>query len=470
MKNSNTVYMFVVCMLLSTYSYTQVYTRAPEVLPWIQPQMHDPNYWISRMEQPDEIILTSEEIERMNDDYIKRISSPEPFKNLPDENKPDLFYWWPGMVTFVPDFHSISARAVADTVKLQLKAQINYLRSMTFGNALAVEYSQQNIDAIEYNMAYDLVKDTVDIRDGITVTNTRLRSNTSFFPEQVGMMQTGKSRWDGWNIGIIKIGQPLVALHHSRSGEYLFVLCDIGYGWVRSEDVAFGTKQSIDDFVNSGDFIVCTGDRVQFYTDENCTFASGWFGMGTCLPLVSKANPRIIKVPVRKMNGQFTIETAWLRDSRDVHIGWVPYTCRNIVNTAFKLLGTTYDWSGAWYGRQHETTYRDIFACFGFKLPNYGALFSFYGNDTDILHPEVGTVQQFGEILTHEPFVTIQTCGSHAQLLLGDYKGTPIVFDQHGYGYVDSNSIDREIRRCNIGDMRLPPYFLTKNITFLTLK
>jgi hypothetical protein len=46
----------------------------------------------------------------------------------------------------------------------------------------------------------------------------------------------------------------------------------------------------------------------------------------------------------------------------------------------------------------------------------------------------------------------------------------PIVFDQHGYGYKDENGQELEIRRCCIGDMRQPAYFLTRNVTFLELK
>ncbi|MBT4484467.1 MAG: hypothetical protein HOC71_12415, partial [Candidatus Latescibacteria bacterium] len=72
--------------------------------------------------------------------------------------------------------------------------------------------------------------------------------------------------------------------------------------------------------------------------------------------------------------------------------------------------------------------------------------------------------------LEHEPFITLQSCGGHAQLLLGDYNGTPIVFDQHGYGYEDENGTNVEVRRCTVGDIRLPSYFLTRPVTFLELK
>lgn len=466
--------MTVVCLLAAVYlcpgmARSDVYLRAPETLPWILPEMNTPDYWIARAKNPDAVIMTPEEIRAMNENYIRRITAPDPFGNLPADIRPDLFYWWPGLVTFTPDLHKISPKALADTVKYRLRAELVFLRSMKFGNALAVEYSDKDLDALEANMALDTVGNEVTMRDGIAVRNARLRNNTSFFPEQVGMMQTGKSRWDGWNIGIVKIGSPVSVLHRSRDGEYLFVLSDLAYGWVRSEDIAFGSREDIETFAKAEPFVICTGNRVNFYGERECRYASGWFGMSARLPLASAGNPRQIKVPVRKTDGSLTVETAWLAENADVHVGLLPYTRQNIIRTAFKLIDTIYDWSGAWYGRQHETIYQDIFACFGFRLPNYAALFSFYGDNREVIKPEIGKVRQYQEILKHEPFITIQNCGAHSQILLGDFNGMPIVFDQHGYGYIDSNSMDREIRRCHVGDVSMPPYFLTKKVMFLRL-
>ncbi|MFC1694097.1 SH3 domain-containing protein [Candidatus Latescibacterota bacterium] len=447
-----------------------LYNRAPDVLPWILPEMHDTAYWIERMKKSDEIILTMNQIKQMNKNYQQRINSQDPFKDIPEERIPKLIHWWPGFSMRLTDLHIIAPGAVADTVRTRIKAEIKYIRSQDYANPLAIPYNAKQIDDFVNEMALDKAKDRISVRDGITVRTTRLR-NVPSLPEQPGKTQSGKMRWDLWNIGVVKIGKPVMILHLSKSGEYMFVLCEEGYGWLRSEDVAFDSQKEIDKFVNSIDFVVATADRVPFYTDESCTCASGWFGMGALLPLVSKSNPFEIKVPVRRMNGQFTSETAWLKKNNDVHVGFLPYTRRNIVETAFKLLDKPYDWSGAWFGRQHETTYRDIFACFGFNLPNHGSLFTFFNdNNTTVLHPKMGKEYYYKKILENEPFVTIQSCGGHCQLLLGEYHGEPIVFDQHGYGYRDKDGTWHEVRRCNIGDLRLPMYFLKRDVTFLELK
>lgn len=448
----------------------ELYERAPDVLPGTLPEMRTPEYWIERMAKPDETVLTPDAIQQMNAQYMKWISSPDPFGGIDSDRVPDNTYWWPGHVTVVPNLKAMTAKEVADTVRAKVREEIDFMRSKEFGNFLAVRYSARELDEFEREMALDTVRDDLNISHGIAVRYTRLRNVPSFFPEQQGITENGKTRWDQWNVAILKIAGPVTVFYPSRSGEYLFVLTEEGYGWVRSEDIAFGTEEEINAFANAPDFVVCTGDRVMFYTDAGSIYASGWFGMGDCLPLVARTNSRLVRVPSRRTDGIFVIENAWLAEDAHVHVGWLPYTRRNVVNTAFRLLDNPYDWSGAFFGRQHETTYRDIFAVFGFRLPWHGGLFSFYGTDTEVMKPDIGAENQYKMILTHEPFITIQSCGGHAQLLLGEYNGMPIVFDQHGYGYTGDDGKGYEIRRCCIGNVQQPEYFLTRNVTFLELK
>jgi len=458
-------------IMMGSLSQADLYKRAPDVIPGTLPEMRDSSYWIARMDdKADEVVLKVEQITKMNEDFYTKASNGTLFAGVPKEQIPALTYWWPGLILFQPDLSALSLEAVADTVKTKIKDEIKFLKEKKFGNILAVEYSEKELLSFEKEMALDKVGKEADIRYAISVRYTPLKNIPSLTPDKIGLMENAKTRWDLFVAAKVRIGMPLTVLHSSLSGEYAFVLCEKGYGWVKSEDIAFGEKNQIDSFVNTKEFVVCTGDRVPFYSDESCKFSSGWFGMGDRLPMASIFDVNTIKVPVRRANGIFEIETAVLKKGSDFHAGYLPFTRRNVVDTAFKLLGNTYDWTGAWFGRQHETTYQDIFACFGFKLPYHAGLFTFFGNDITPVDPKVGKKEQYKAILKHEPFITLQSCGSHAQLLLGDNNGTPIIFDQHGYGYKDEKGVEYEIRRCNIGDQRSPSYFLTSPITFLELK
>ena len=467
-----------ICIIVCIFSVlcglnvvAELYNRAPDVMPGTIPEMRTTRYWIDRMEEPDEVILTHDAIERLNERYDRRVRSDSPFEGVAENRMPDIDYWWPGRVLEMPDLRSMQASAVADTVRSRINIQIDYPRKQEYGNTLAVKYSDKELDEFVDEMALDKVKNTVKIRKGITVRTTRIRNVPSVFPHQVGLCENAKTRWDLWNISIVRICTPITVLHPSRSGEYVLIACDEGYGWVKSEDVAFGimdnTIDNIDDFANPASFIVCSGDRIQYYSDPNCLYASGWIRMGDRLPLLIGEQ---VKVPVRDTNGQLKSANAFLRKDAHFSRGWLPYTRRNIVETAFRLLDNTYDWTGGWFGRQHEATYRDIFSVFGFRLPWHGALFTIYGETEMVVNPDMGRDEQYRKINENDPFVTIQSCGGHAQLYLGEYNGTPIVLDQHGYGYEDENGTYVEVRRCCIGDVTMPTYFLTRNVTFCELK
>jgi len=471
--------LFTVIIVFAATASAELYERAPDVLPGTLPEMRSTSYWIARMKNPDEVILPVDRIMKMNEFYEKKMRLADPFKNVDSERKSILYpldarkkpLERPGRVLSIPDIHSLTPHEISNTVKETIRKEIKYLRSIPFGNMYAIEYSPEEIDAFEREMGLDLVPDKPAVLDAITVRHTRIRIVPSFYPLHMGLKENKTIRnWDMWNLGIIKIGRPVTVIHSSRTGAFLFVLSDEGYGWVNAEDVAFGNRRTINNFTESTDFIVCTGDRIPFYTNEKCTYVSGWLRMGDCAPVAEKSNSRVIFVPLRKSDGQFVVEKAWLSEDADVNIGWLSYTRRNIVETAFKLLDNPYDWTGAWFGRNHETTYRDIFACFGFKLPYQSELFTHFGTNEEVLTPDMGEEKSNKEILKHEPFVTIIVSWEHGQLLLGDDNGVPIVFDQHGYDYESEDGTLLSIKRCCIGDTRQPWYFYDHEITFLELK
>ncbi len=76
MKKFSVIIEIVILSLLlhNTEVYTELYNRAPDVLPGTIPEMRDPAFWTAGMEKPDEIILSPEAIHRMNAEYQKKIN------------------------------------------------------------------------------------------------------------------------------------------------------------------------------------------------------------------------------------------------------------------------------------------------------------------------------------------------------------------------------------------------------------
>ncbi len=460
---------------IAASSQGQLPERAPDVLPGTLPEMREPSYWIERMDDPDGVILTTREILDWNRRYREKVSEPDFFASIPEYRRSKLNHYFPGIALVERELHGLPERALADTVRRYIDIEIEYLRGREWGNSNDVKYAGWEIDELVEEMARDSVGGRAELRDAIAVRNTRLKNVPAFFPEKLGLVKSGaRARWDNWSIGVLQIARPVRVLHSSRSGEFAFIQCDIGYGWVRAEDIAFAGRDEMRRFVDPARFVVCTGDRIQVYSDESCTWSSGWIRMGDRLPLAVGSDRRSVLVPVRETDGSLAAGVAWLAEDADVSVGYLPYTRRNIVGTAFKLLDNAYDFTATFFGRQHETTYRDIFSVFGFELPWHGGMFSHYGDSEFVLDNEIGTESQYEKILEFEPFVTVmitlQDTGGHAQLLLGERDGVPIVFDQHGYSYEDGNGVELIVRRCVVDDITMPAYFLKRRLTFLELK
>ena len=471
----------------ATVASAQLYPRAPDTLPGLRPEMNQPAYWIARMKNPDQVILTPDAIQKKNAAYLALMKSPDRFQGVDPDRLPveaDLSRW-PGRFIVLPDVDAMVPAERTAFVKAEIGNDVRYMRGQygreilglqgstgqKFGNILGIEYADWELVDMEAEMNLDRVPAVVTVRNGITVRDTRLRVVPTLREERIGLSDAGRTKWDLWNLNVVRIATPLKVLHHSKTGGCLFVLSPEGCGWVRSEDVAFGPAADLQKYAGSPDFVVCTGDRVPFYADPACTYVSGWFRMGDRIPLASRKNPRVINAPARKMDGSFTFERAWLATDAQVSVGFLPYTRRNIVETGFRMLGNPYDWTMGWFGRNHETTLRDLFACFGFELPFNAELFTFMGNNTRTVRPAEGKEAQYKAILANEPFVTIQTCGGgHSQLLLGEYNSEPIVLDTHGYQYRGEDGKDYFIRRLVVGNMTQPDYFLKTNLTFVELK
>lgn len=442
--------------------------RAPDVIPGTLSEMRNASYWIAGIKNPDKIVMTLAEIQARNKDYSHRMNNLNQFdSNLRKQINQELATR-PGLIASFPDLKSKTPEQLSSLTRNMIDKEIKFLRRGDYGNILSIQYSDQELKDIEDELAFSKIGNQIKIQTGITIEDSRLRIIPSIRPEFIG--NTGKTGWDMWNFDIVPIGSKVQILHISKSGGFLFVLTEKGFGWINSEEVALSSKVEIDNFNDAGNFIICTGDRIPYYSDSNCAYVSGWFRMGDRLPY-ARRNPRLIQLPTRQMNSKLLFQHAWLAADADIHKGYLPYTRRNVVNQAFKLLDNIYDWTGGWYGRDHATQLRDIFSVFGFKLPSMGGLLSAYNDNSKFISPNEGQEAQYKAIMSNEPFLTFQICSSgHSQLYLGSYHGVPIVFDTHGYGYKDKNGNELFIRRCNIGTVLIPDYFLKQDIRFVELK
>lgn len=442
--------------------------RAPDVLPGTLPEMRTPAYWIARMSNPDAVVLSASEIQKKNKTYLTRMGNFSKLDSLIQKQINAELKSRPGLMTSIPDMTTKTQAEISEFVNTSIDRELAFLNKGRNNNILGIPYAPWEIQQMADEISYAKAPEQIKLTSAITVKDCRLR----IIPQMRTEYVSSSANWDMWNFDIIPISTPVSILSMSKSGGFLFVLCEKGFGWVNAEDVAIGVKEQIDNFCNSKDFIVCTGDKVPYYADSTCTLVSGYFRMGDHLGQGDSKSPRTVLVPVRLINGKLSLQEAWVKRDADVSRGYLPYTRKNIVTQTFKLLDNIYDWTGGWMGRDHATQLRDIFSTFGFKWPSMGGLLSAYQPIEKIVYHKDGHDAQIKAILANDPFTTIQICATgHAQLFLGNYNGVPILFDTHGYRYDDPEGNTFMIRRANVGTQALPDYFLSKDaVWFLELK
>jgi hypothetical protein len=405
----------------------------------------------------------------MNKSYENRMKNLSRIEyEFGDEIKKQLENW-SGLVTVKPNLENLTRKELIEKVQEMIKSQIKYMRKKDFGNILGIEYADWEIDNFEKIMNLESVDEIEGIRHGVTVCNSRLRIIPTLRQEHVAIENNGRARWDMFNLDIIPIASPVKILHTSKSGAYMLVLTERGFGWINTENIAFADQNLIGECRPEEDFIICAGETVPYYADSSCRYLSGCLRMGDRLGYSSINNQFEITIPFRNPDASFSLEKVWLKKDADVHIGFMPYTQRNIIGQAFKLIDHAYDYTGAWFGRNHATILRDLFSCFGFTLPGNGVLLKAY-NYTGIIKPELSKEEQFQNILSNEPCVTILITWAHSQLYIGQYKSVPYVFDTHGYGYTGDDEQEYIIRRSCIYTPELPNYMLKNEMAFVKLQ
>ena len=77
----------------------------------------------------------------------------------------------------------------------------------------------------------------------------------------------------------------------------------------------------------------------------------------------------IVQLPVRSDKGALEFRHALIARNQDVHLGYMPYTRRNVLHQAFKFLGERYGWGHSYNARDCTGLVLEVFKTFGFVMP-----------------------------------------------------------------------------------------------------
>lgn len=373
-------------------------------LSYAAPAVNSPGFWIKKLKNPDEVVLTKGEIDALNSIILDEVDQMAELSEMPDFVSGDrVFEWlWTGFV--------LEPRAWYDDRGLRL--------TDAFMEEVALD---MNIDGIPEEAA---------VRFGVVVARADIRA----LPTDT-TMHTGPSRgFDSIQYTSAYPAEPVALLHVSRDGQWGFFQTRTLRGWMRTDRVAFGEREEI--FEEAGRFLVVTGNRVPVYKDPSLKEPFSEVKMGAVLRLergVLKGSPWTVSFPMKGEDGSLAWKEAYLAPKADVHVGYLPYTRRNIIRQAFKMLGEEYGWGGREGLRDCSLFIKDIFSTVGLRLPRNSRQ---QGSMGDVKAYAEGSSVMSRALKAADPGVTLLTLSGHVMLHIGEIKGRPYVIHQI-FGYND---------------------------------
>lgn len=318
--------------------------------------MQTAQYWIDRMNTPDKVLAGKEDIGKLNKDlkgrFVQQFDSVLYDLDLYDGSTPGyrLKEWM-------------------EESRFPLKP---YYCS---GEQLSAEKWQ----AYYQNCNYDGIADYNKVRYGVICERADVRALPT---GDVISEEPDAGADDILQNTALAINEPVLILHESRDHEWYFVLAEEYKGWIPKKTAGVAKNR---DAWQGDKFLVVTADRI--YTKEipgDELSGNYEFTMGTKLFLAENASWRdngqnnreggvydsyVVKVPVRNSDGSLWYKLLSIPLGKDVTVGYMEYTRANVVRQAFKMLGNPYGWGGAAGERDCSSLIRDVYLCFGIRLP-----------------------------------------------------------------------------------------------------
>jgi len=430
--------------------------------------MLDPEYWISLYEDADEIVMTQEEIEEFNERirtkevvFKDRFGKPDPLlRNYANKLSIGLFMH-PVLPLELPD------TMPGDSLRVWLKSNIDYLYSRDFYDTRNATYTDGMKQEIVDRMNLGGVPDVIERRWGLIVKRADMR----LFPTSAPGFSDTKWELDFFQTTGIYIINPVAILHESADKDFYYVQTPIARGWIASDRIALADKKKIRKLVEDKKFLLCTGDRVPVYADPSFTRFVQYYYMSATLPLKKKTGKAyVVKLPYRKIDGSLGTTNGYVKPDADVHVGYLPFTKRNVITQLFKLLHTPYGWADQFNKRDCSGTQRVVIRCFGIitgRWPNFILLASDHRTYID---PDLSTEEKIKVVSNIEGGITWTGSGGHLVFYLGKARNGKLYFmHQGGWGY-DEGDQHYFVNRVDINEAHFKWYDINQPKVFTTFR
>lgn len=376
--------------------------EGPLLLTSVKPQMLTADFWIARMRHPDRVLKSPQELKKFND-YIDHAIS---------ENQ-NIFKMDP----------SVPGKPLADQLTLEYQTVSNRKLFDVEGNPIPKIFFEKEIWPV---VAVDRIPAQIRLKWGAAIRPTSVRA----LPTEVKMLEAiGDIEFDQLQFTLIKLWTPIAIYHTSGNGQWYYVQAPYARGWVRSQDVAiFEDREELrkyaDPYNAPANYLIVTGESIPLFRDSSFQKIILRASMGTMIPIASQAETVwTVWLPRKAPDGRARREKAYVHPQSDVSRGFLPYTQRNVVNQAFKLLGTRYGWGGSYNGRDCSGFVHDVFLTVGVALPRGSKAQSLVGTPINYFSKSTTNEEKIAFLRTATPGITLLRMPLHMMLYLGEVEG-----------------------------------------------
>lgn len=323
-------------------------------------QMCNADFWKAKLENPDAVLKTPEEIAEFNKTIVA----------TKDTNMYDL-----NSIAETFNGNSLKESLANETIP----SDDIYVNEQLIKDAEKTAY----FDAIKANI---LNAQTTE-NDTVKYALVSRRADMKSWPTSDYIGYGPRDTDEELTLFSMNINSPFVVKLITGDGKFAWGYSNVCTGWISTDNLAFcKDNDEWNDAWNMTDdnFLVVTMDRLtlepSYLTPETSALK---LMIGTKLKMVpedlvperigerNRINNYVVYVPTRDENGNYVKSMALISQNKDmgVHVGYVPLTTGNLLELAFNCLGDRYGWGGMLESMDCSQYTRTIYSCCGMELP-----------------------------------------------------------------------------------------------------
>lgn len=378
-------------------------------------------FWQKQNPHGNDIILDANGINRLNKSIIEQTSTVVDLANYPKSQSSNI-------------------------VKATVNERLKLLNDGLYVNGSLLSANYKEIIRQEANL--NSLNQYINVRYGVVTCRSNLRA----LPTNEGWFQYASDKnFDQLQETAVDPGEPVVILHQSKSGNFLFVQMRNYRGWLPTWQVAETNRTKWLEYVQPEQFLVVTANLYTVKVNNSNIL----YQMGSKIPVrrISEQDYTIV-IPLRDGQGFLVETTTVVPASNNLNVGFLPYTSNNLLQQAFRFIHDTYGWGGLKNSVDCSSFIANIYRTVGVELPRdaddqeltAGRRYSF-SNMNESGRKAILSSLQPGDVLFFE---------GHTMMYIGHTQNTPFVIHALGSHYI--NGQKQVILQVVVSDLELRRY------------